>query len=328
MKQFPNRSVVLVLSLYFFFAEAMAIFAGGSVSLARPVRMASLQNDLHHLPFWVALDQGFYQQVGVDVEVAGTFHAGPELMTAMRAGGIDAGYVGEAPATIAFARGFRSFQLVAQVNTGGSAIVVAADSKVRDLAGLKGRRIAVPGSGTVQDFLLRRSLDRAGLSARDVHILTLSPSEMSTALKGGQIDAFISWQPFPARALVRGEGRILADSAQLWPDHPCCALVVVKQFVDDGTAAKLVQAHSLAVDFIRTHPDEACSITMKHTGMDEKTVREALSHVSYTVQPRVDAEEEYVHFLNSLGLIQETDSHVFTREFIADPTHGKGGKAL
>ena len=70
-----------------------------------PVRMAYLQNDIHHLALWVALEKGFFQQEGVEVEIAGIFRAGPEVMSAFVAGALDMAYVGEAPTTFAAATG-------------------------------------------------------------------------------------------------------------------------------------------------------------------------------------------------------------------------------
>ncbi|MDO5536223.1 MAG: ABC transporter substrate-binding protein, partial [Desulfovibrionaceae bacterium] len=85
----------------------LAAFGAGQPESAHAgtVRMAYLQNDLHHLPLWVAQDQGYFRAEGVSVEIAGVFRAGPEIMTAFAAGSLDMAYVGEAPATIAFARG-------------------------------------------------------------------------------------------------------------------------------------------------------------------------------------------------------------------------------
>jgi hypothetical protein len=39
---------------------------------AKPVRIAYLQNDIHHLALWVALDQGYLIE-GKDVQIAGIF---------------------------------------------------------------------------------------------------------------------------------------------------------------------------------------------------------------------------------------------------------------
>ena len=303
------RCLVVLLSL-------LLLFPYGTWADELPVvRMASLQNDLHHLPLWVAQALDLYRVEGVKVEQTATFRAGPELMSAMVAGSIDMAFVGEAPATITFARGAK-VALVAQVNTGGSALVVSTNCTAQKITDLKGKRIAVPGNGTVQDFLLRRALNQKGISFKEVKIITLSPPEMAQALKAGQIDAFLVWQPYPARAVQRGEGRILMDSSELWPNHPCCALISSESARTNGLAARVVRAHKKAITYIKEHPDEAIAIAVQKTGMDETTVREALAHVVYTHVPAVAEEEEYVNFLHSLGYIKQGDARAFTREFI------------
>ena len=42
----------------------------------KPIRIAYLQNDIHHLPCWVAMEKGFYAREGLEVQVAGVFKAG------------------------------------------------------------------------------------------------------------------------------------------------------------------------------------------------------------------------------------------------------------
>ncbi len=282
---------------------------------AGTVRMAFLQNDLHHLPLWVAQDRGFFAKEGVNVEIAGVFRAGPEIMTAFAADALDMAYVGEAPATIAFARGNHDIRVIAQVNTEGSALVVAKDSPLRTVKELKGKKVAVPGNGSVQDFLLRRNLEKEGVQAADVQIITIAPSEMSNALRSGQIDAYIAWQPYPARSVTSGEGRVLASSADLWAGHPCCALVASRKVAPEDLKAVL-RAHVAAIADIKAHPDAAVQSAVKHTGMDETTVREALAKVLYTSVPSIEGEEEYVRFLNTFGYIKVEDSKTFTDGFI------------
>ena len=62
--------------------------------------------------------------------------------------------------------------------------------------------------------------------------------------------------------------------------------------------------------FISEHPDEAIAIAVKHTGMDEKTVREAFSHVAYTAVPAVEQEKEYVNFLNGPMILGHAEESV------------------
>ncbi|RJX29740.1 MAG: ABC transporter substrate-binding protein [Desulfarculus sp.] len=283
-----------------------------------PIRIGYLQADIHQLACWVALDKGFYQAEGLKVQVAGIFRAGPEEMSAFAAGDLDMGYVGEAPATTAVANGAARVQVVAQVNTEGSAIVVQKASAAAGLAGLKGQRVAIPGHSTVQDFLLKKALSQAGLPLDAVQALVLKPPEMIGALRERQIAAFIAWQPYPAKAQTMGVGRVLMASGQIWRDHPCCVLVADERFLaarpDDVRA--MLRAHVRATRFIAEHPHEALAIGVRYTGMDRATVRLAMAGVKYTFQISVAGEREYVAFLTKLGYIKLGDVQGFVDRFL------------
>lgn len=286
---------------------------------SKPLRMAYLQNDIHHLAFWVAMEKGFFKQQNVAVEVSGVFRAGPEIMTAFAAGELDMAYVGEAPATTAVANKAARVVVLAQVNTEGSALVVNAQaSSIAQLADLKGKTVAVPGHSTVQDFLLKKALKQNGLDLKQIKIIVIKPPEMINALKTGQIDAFIAWEPYPSQAVITGNGRHLLTSHQMWDNHPCCVLAADANLVNASPqkARAVVRAHVQATDFINQHPHEAVQIGVKYTGMDEAVVRQAMKTVKYTFELNIDGEKEYVRFLSELKYIRVNDPDRFVSAFI------------
>ncbi len=284
----------------------------------KPIRIGYLQSDIHQLACWVALEKGLYKKNGVDVEVAGIFKAGPEEMSAFAAGALDIGYVGEAPATTAVANHVAGATVLAQVNTEGSAIVVGKDALEKGIHDLAEKKVAIPGHSTVQDFLLKKALVKFNVDPKKVHIIVLKPPEMIGALRTGQIDAFIAWEPYPAKAQTMGVGRILLTSNEIWKAHPCCVLVVNNRFLAERPqdARAVVKAHVEATDFIKEFPDEAVRIGVKYTGMDAATVRLAMKNVNYTYVLSVDGEREYVDFLSRLRYITMPDTTAFVNTFI------------
>jgi sulfonate transport system substrate-binding protein len=282
------------------------------------VRIAYLQSDIHQLPCWVALEKGFFEKERVKVEVAGIFKAGPELMSAFAAGALDMGFVGVAPATTAVANKTAKVIVLAQVNTEGSAIVVKKEGKVHSIPELVGKSTAVPGHSTVQDFLFRRALLKFKTEPDQVKIMVLKPPEMIGALRTDQIDAFIAWEPYPAKAVTMGVGKILAFSRDIWKDHPCCVLVADAKFLETQLekAKGVVRGHVKAIDFIRQHRDEAIKIGVKYTGMDEASIRIAMENVNYTPVLSVEGEKEYVDFLTKLKYIKVEDGQIFVDRFM------------
>jgi len=289
-----------------------------AIAHGQPVRIAYLQSDIHQLPCWVALEKGFFEKEGVKVEVAGIFKAGPELMSAFAAGALDMGYVGVAPATTAVANKTARVVALAQVNTEGSAIVVKRDGKVQSILELIGKSAVVPGHATVQDFLLRRALLKFKTQPDQVKIMVLKPPEMIGALRTDQTDAFIAWEPYPAKAVTMGVGRVLLASRDIWKDHPCCVLAADERFLEahPEKAKGMVRGHVKAIDFIRQHREEAIKIGIKYTGMDEASVRLAMENVNYTPALSVEGEKEYVEFLTKLKYIKVEDVQIFVDRFM------------
>ena len=239
-------------------------------------------------------------------------------MSAFAAGALDMGYVGVAPATTAVANKTARVVILAQVNTEGSAIVVKKEGKVQSIPELVGKIAVVPGHSTVQDFLFRRALFKFKTQPDQVKIMVLKPPEMIGALRTDQIDAFTAWEPYPAKAVTMGVGRILASSRDIWKDHPCCVLAADAGFLERHLerAKGVVRGHVKAMDFIRQHREEAIKIGIKYTGMDEASVRMAMENVNYTYILSVEGEKEYVDFLTKLKYIKVEGVQIFVDQFM------------
>ncbi|NWG04170.1 MAG: ABC transporter substrate-binding protein [Syntrophaceae bacterium] len=304
------KKVIILFSIHWLF------LAG--ISSGQPIRVAYLQSDIHHLPCWVALEKGFFEKEGVQVRVAGIFKAGPELMSGFAAGDLDMGFVGIAPATTAVANKTARVVALAQVNTEGSAIVVRSDDNIQTVSDLMGKTVVVPGHATVQDFLLRKALLKFKAVPEQVKIMVLKPPEMIGALRTNQIDGFIAWEPFPAKAVTMGVGKVLISSKEIWKDHPCCALVSDTKFLEAHRekAKAMVRAHVKAIDFILRQREEAIQIGIQYTGMDRASVRLAMENVNYTPILSVEGEKEYVDFLTRLKYIKVDDIEAFVNGFM------------
>ena len=306
--------VLLSLSLVLLGAAAPAAAAG------EKLRLGYLRSDLHHLAAWVGIEKGFFRDEGLDVETAGIFNAGAEEMSAFASKSIDVGYLGMAPSVTGVANRAASVKAEALANAEGSAIVVRADSPLHQVKDLAGKTVAIPGFASVQDFLLRRALEAAGLEAGAVKIIVVKPPEMITALEASQIDAFIAWEPHASKAVTKGVGRVLLPSSQIWKGHPCCVVAFEGSVAHDRPAVvqSFLKAHARATAFILANTDEAVRIGVQYTGMDEKTVRMALGNITYRSELERAPVREYASYLGRLGYIKETDPDAILRDYI-DP---------
>lgn len=140
-----------------------------------------------------------------------------------------------------------------------SALVVKKDAGIETVSDLKGKKIGyVPG--TMHEILLRETLTRSGLSVQtDVSLLRIDFFDMGLALLRGNIDAFLSGEPFPTLAAQNGYGKILAYP---YYDEAIgdinAGILVTSDFAQKHPekVRKLVMAHARATRHLGRHPDQ------------------------------------------------------------------------
>jgi len=301
---------------------------GSGTSATRVVRVGYLSTDMHQLAYYVAREKGFFTQEGLDVREVGAFSAGPEEMSAFSAGQLDIGYVGAAPAITFASQGMADVKIVAQANAIGSSIVVRSGLDVADVNGLKGLTVAIPGVSTMQDFILHKALDEAGVDPAEVNIIVVKPPDMIASLASGQIDAAVVWEPYPTMAVAQNAGRVLITSAKILPDHPCCMVVVDSKFLKDNpdTVKRFIAAHIKATDYINANKLEAADMAHLWTGQDTSITRVAMKNIKYAYVPSVKAIQSYVDFMKKSGVVKQKDTAAFTRSLVDTSFTGGSGR--
>jgi len=280
-----------------------------------------LEADLHHLALFVALEKGWFEEEGLKISTR-VYQNGMAEMDGFKAGEIDIGYLGIAPALIKKINADINITVVAAVNVNGSAIIVSKDSRINDLEDLAGKNIAIPGYGTVQHFLLLLALERADLSEENINITRgFGPSNMELMLSSGQIDGFIAWEPFCADAVTRDIGVYLIKSGELWRNHPCCVVAVRSDFLEKhrDVVFKILSIHMKATKWIQEHFEEAVEIAVKYTGFSEETIRLALENIAFIYNPDLEGIRTYLEKLieKEIILVDEGfDVDQFLTEFV------------
>src|SRR5271166_5470413 len=154
------------------------------------------------------------------VEVKWTeFPAGPQLLEGLNVGSIDFGTAGEAPPIFAQAAGA---DLVYVGNepaaSAGEAILVPKNSSIKNIADLKGKKVAL-NKGSNVHFLLVKLLEKAGVQYKDIDPIFLTPADARAAFERGSVDAWAIWEPFFAAAQRQTSARILADGNGVVSNH-------------------------------------------------------------------------------------------------------------
>jgi len=161
-----------------------------------------------------------------------------------------------------------------------SALVVGNKSGIFKTGELKGKRVGyVPG--TMHHVLLFDTLARAGLTQKDVQLIRVDFFDMVTALSRGQIDAFLSGEPYPTMALLNGTGRILAypyfgDSIGTIN----AGMLTTRDMIRNNPERiqELVTAHVRATAYLKSHP-EAWLRRSRSFGYDTQVLERAAKNI-------------------------------------------------
>jgi NitT/TauT family transport system substrate-binding protein len=168
---------------------------------------------------YVAADRGLFKKYGLDVDME-KVKSGTEAIAFLTQGTVDVG--GIAIVTSLWNSWNRGLD-VRVIAPGGlepmkdspTAVLLskkAADSGIKSLTDLKGKRIGAsggPGSGA--EYLVAKALERAKLTIRDVNFVNVGDPDIPAALEGGSVDAALAAPPYSEKALQAGSTVLATD---------------------------------------------------------------------------------------------------------------------
>ncbi|MDJ0706570.1 MAG: ABC transporter substrate-binding protein [Leptolyngbyaceae cyanobacterium MO_188.B28] len=155
------------------------------------VRIGFQTGDINNITM-VAYNEGYFEQVGLDVELS-PYSSGGAMVPALAAGEVDITWFFPFPSLTAYATGI-DIEVVLLDHAPLTAERLIASEVIADLPSLKGKTIGVT-IGTSGHHSLLAALDQAGLAQNDVSLVNLKPSEMAAAYSAGKIDAAWTWEP-------------------------------------------------------------------------------------------------------------------------------------
>ncbi len=278
------------------------LMGGGSDT----VTIGYLPSD-HDAALFVADAQGKYAENGINTKLV-QFNNGGDLMTAMASGDIDVGYVGITPVLSSIEKGV-PVKVISAAQTEGSGIVVAKNSEINSVSDLAGKKIATPGEASIQHMLLSYYLKQNGMSINDLKVSAMKVPSMNDAIKTNNIDGMITFEPYVSIAEQNG-ARVLVDSADILPNHPCCVVVASNKFIKDhpNETNTILEIHKNATDFINNNTDEAASLLPSDIVSDLEVEKKAISGFPFISGLNESFKDDVNDFMNlevELGVLKK-----------------------
>ena len=231
------RSLVLAAAVLALAGAALAQPAAEPLSPRETVRVAYVPITKFGT-LYVAADRGLFDKYGLDVEI-NRVASGTEAIAFLEQGQID---VGGIAIVVSLWNGWAQGLDLRVIAPGGLEpfedsptklmLRAALADEVTDIAGLRGRTVAVAGGpGSGGEYLAAKALERGGLTIFDVNLVNVANPDITLSFESGAIDAAILGAPFAEQAEASGVAVPFAED--LTPGLMTVAFVGSGRFVQE-----------------------------------------------------------------------------------------------
>ncbi len=191
-------------------------------------------------PLLIAYYKGFFQKQGLKVEKPHMFRGWNQIVEAFLSGSVNAVHM-LAPMTLwaRYASKVPS-KVVAWNHVNGSAMTVAIGNQYNQLEDLGGTTFAIPFWYSIHNVVLQYLMRDKGLEPitegepgpKQIKLAVMAPSDMLPGLATGRISGYIVAEPFCGLAELKGFGKILRFTGDVWKEHACCVVQMHERDLD------------------------------------------------------------------------------------------------
>ena len=278
------------------------------------------------LPFFAAIEKGYFKEAGLDVEAL-KFAGAQQVMEAMLAGRSDGSANGTGSANLAIGEIAQPglFKIFAtnpsNVKYVLEEFLLPKDSPVKSMAELKGKRVA-SGPGIQNVTLAKTMLERAGAGAMGV--IELPIGQHVAALAAGQIDAAYTLEPTGTIGRMNGTTRVLEAGVvahyilgdPMAPWHGGSASLT-SEFIQKHPleAKQFIAAYAKGIALVRNQPDEARQFMTGYTAIEGPLTKE-VPLASYMLYNEFKA-SDIAYFQKFYDLF--SDKGIFEKKVLVEP---------
>ncbi|MDP2105356.1 MAG: ABC transporter substrate-binding protein, partial [Desulfobulbaceae bacterium] len=207
-----------------------------------------------------------------------------QVANSLKDGQVDAAFILAPTAMDLYKAGLKA-KLILFSHKSGSVLITNKKAHIQTIQDFKGKVVIIPYQLSVHNMLLHKLCSEAGIepgAGKDVQLEVMAPSQMVEALQydeEGEIAGFIVAEPFASQAVTEGYGEEFTLSKDIWPEHPCCALVVRDEMIENHPDAVHEFTDSLVKSgrFIDTAVSTAARIGADFLGQKAEVIKRVLT---------------------------------------------------
>ncbi|MGA6926223.1 MAG: ABC transporter substrate-binding protein, partial [Desulfosarcina sp.] len=229
-----------------------------------------------HAPLFIALEKGFFARQGLSVDFTAPSNPNdpPKLVAA---GKVDLAVSYQPQHHLHVDQGLPLVRIATLVATPLNALVVTADSGIRQIADLKGKTVGY-SIGGFETVLLKVILGQVGLSLDDIRLVNVNFS-LSPSLLSGKTDAVIgAFRNFELNQMdiENRPGHAFYVEDHGIPSYDELILICHRDRIDNKKYRAFVDALEQGTQYLINHPDESWQAFIKgRKDLDDELNRRA-----------------------------------------------------
>lgn len=229
-------------------------------------------------PVYVGVEKGFFKEAGVAVKLTGTFNSGPAVVQAAGTGQIDGGHSAITGLAGAVAAGVKVCGIADSqtefVDAPLQQWFVNADSPIKSIADLKGKKIATNALSGSFYYTALLALKKAGLGRADVQFVNLPHDKQGQALQSKQVDVAGVIDPYSVQLSKNSAVRRLFTGAEILGERQFSLIFFTRSFVakNPETVQKFLTGYRKTIEFMKAEPAAASTIMAKALGLQSSDI--------------------------------------------------------
>ena len=267
---------------------ALSVLAAVTPSLAQNAKLdAALSNSWWgHIPIMLAVDKGYFKEVGIDVEVK-SVPSSADRVRAVTAGSVAFSNLGRIAVISEMANDNKSFYFFANVDDSPGNEGCWARPGFASFKDLKGRKVA---ANTSAQITMNGLLENEGMAEKDVQFVNLPGGEMAGAIARGDVDAACVWEPLFTNVKNAASGGKLLGTDVDTPNFKKFGtmaspdiMIISRKLVDEqpALAGKLVSAIFKGVKYTNENPEDTAKVVAHYFRKDPAEVLAAMKQFKY-----------------------------------------------
>ena len=321
-----KKTIIYIVVILVIFALACAVLFNFNKKDSKDgeeletVRLAEVAHSIFYAPMYVAIEEGYFEEVGIDIELS-LLNGADKVSAAVLSGDADIGFAGSEATIYVYNGGekdyLKTFARLTQKD--GSFIVAREDIKDFTLDDLVGKTIIGGRAGGMPEMTLEWALSDAGIDPKkDVNIDTsVAFSAMSSAFIGGTGDFVALFEPNALELEKEGYGYVVASLGELGGVVPYTAFFARDSYLNENKELieNFDKAIQKGIDFVYNSSDEKIAEAIvdqfPDTSLDDLTkIVERYRSIDAWSKTTEFSEEEFDHLQDIMINAKELDSKV------------------